>query len=260
MTMFTPSEHSEGVYADLGWVQSLTKTPMEQINTSYIAKALNKAKEYASRGHTFESTQDLISTFARERWGQVLAYPPVTTVDAIAKGETALYLLSMMKGVPESLRLEIIQAARSLDSKLASSSFIESRDPAKVAEFSNNRAKAVEAYGKRAAAAGASGTEINALLRWLQYLLSDAVTANTVEQRQAALSEQTAAGQAAAVPGQIASDIEDRLAKIKRRRKREEKKRKQQTLILSIAAGVIGFGALSAFFIAFRKKESPNVA
>jgi hypothetical protein len=260
MTLFIPSSQSERSDDSLGWFMALTKTPAEALNTASIAKALNKAKEYSSQGRIFGTAQDLISTFARERWGQVLAYPPVTTVDAIAKGETALYLLSMMKGVPEGLRLEMIQAARALDAKLASSFFIESKDPGKVAEFSNNRAKAMLAYGKRAIAAGASSTEINALLRWLQYLLSDAVTPDAVERRQTAIYEQTAEGQAPAIPGQIASDIEDRLTKIKRRQKREKKKKQKQTMLLAAAAGIVSFGALSAWFAAKRKKESPNVA
>lgn len=256
MTMFTPSEHSEGAYGDLGWVQSLMKTPTEQINTSYIAKALREARKYAEQGRVFDSAQDLISTFARERWGQVLAYPPATTVDAIGKGETALFLLAMMKGISPAVRNAIITDAKALDAKLASVTFIESRDPAKVAEYSHNRAKAAVDWGNRAIASGASKDEVYALLRWLQYLLSDAVTEQTVGQRQEDLSQQTMTGQASELPGLVLSEVEK---KLKRKRRKEREKRKRM-MLFAAAAGIISFGALSAWFATRRKKESSNVA
>jgi len=257
MTAFVPSPQSERSEGSLGWVQHLNKTVAEVINTNHIAKALSEARKYATQGRTFDSAQDLISTFAKERWGQVLIYPPVTTVDAISKGETALFLLSMLKGVPEAVRAGIIADARALDAKLASYTFIESKDPAKVAEYSQNRAKAALDWGARAIEAGAPKAEVYALLKWLKYLLSDSINTSRIEQRQTDIQQQTPSFD----PTLILSDAEKELEKQKkkRRKKQKEQKKQRQVLILASAAAVVAVGTLTAWAVRKSKKESPNV-
>ena len=254
MTAFVPSSQSERSEGSLGWVQALTKTPAEAINTNYIAKARREAQKYAEQGRTFDSAQDLISTFAKERWGQVLIYPPATTVDAVGKGETALFLLSMLKGVPEAVRAAIIVDAKALDAKLASYTFIESKDPAKVAEYSQNRAKAALDWGARAIAAGAPKAEVYALLKWLKYLLSDSINAITIEQRQTDIQQQTPSFD----PTLILSDAEKEWEKQKKNRRKKQKKQRQ-TLILASAAAVVVVGTLTAWAVRKSKKEAPNV-
>jgi hypothetical protein len=263
MTAFVPSPQSERSEGSLGWVQALNKTVAEVTNTTNIAKALSEARKYATQGRTFDSAQDLISTFAKERWGQVLIYPPVTTVDAIGKGETALFLLSMLKGVPEAVRAGIIADARALDAKLASYTFIESKDPAKVAEYSQNRAKAALDWGARAIEAGAPKAEVYALLKWLKYLLSDSINTSRVEQRQTDIQQQTPIQQQTSSfnPTLILSDVEKELEKQKkkRRKKQKERKKQRQVLILASAAAVVAVGTLTAWAVRKSKKESPNV-